>query len=127
MVWWRIDPQTGEPTGEFPAPVDDSCVFLLDEAVDAAGDAATAIGATFGASRHFPDDEVRRLLAERVLPASVRPWPGAAAELLDLVDDLWQAVDRCSREASGRPATSAERHWLCRYAHSLLRPGGDRG
>ena len=51
MVWWRIDPKTGEPTGEFLAPVDETCVFLHDEAVDAAGDAATAIEATFGASR----------------------------------------------------------------------------
>src|SRR5262245_38601850 len=109
MVWWRVDPQTGEPEGEFSAPVDSSCVYLDDAAVDAAGDAATTIEATFGASRYFSDEEVRALLLNRVPPTSVRPWPDAAAELVQLVDDLWHSVDECYQEAFSRLATPTER------------------
>ena len=122
MVWWRVDPQSGEPEGDFPAPIDGSCVYLDDSAVDAAGNAATEIEASFGASRFFSDEEVRSLLLERVPPASVRPWPDSVSELLQLVDDLWQLVDQCYQEAFGRPATPTERDLLYRYAYSLLRP-----
>lgn len=122
MVWWRVDPQSGEPEGEFLAPIGGSCVYLDDSAVDAAGDAATEIEASFGASRYFSDEEVRGLLLDRVPPASVRPSSEDAAELLRLVDDLWQLVDGCYQEAFGRAATPDERDLLFRYAHSLLRP-----
>jgi len=122
MVWWRVDPQTGEPEGEYPDAIDSSCVYLDDGAVDAAGDAATQIEATFGASRYFTDEEIRRLLLDRVPPASVRPWPDATPELLQLVDDLWQLVDECYQNRFGRVATPVERDLLYRYAFSLLRP-----
>lgn len=121
MVWWRLAPQTGKPDGDYPAPVDDSCVYLDDGALDATGNAATEIEESFGASRHFSDEEVCDLLLGRVPPASVGPWSDAAADLIQLVDALWQLVDECYHEAFGRPATPTERDFLYRYAYSLLR------
>lgn len=129
MVWWRVDPQSGEPEGEYPAPLDSSYVYLDDGAVDAAGDAATEIETSFGASRFMSDVEVQDLLLERVPPASVRRSLRDAEELLQLVDDLWHSVDERYQTALGRPATPKERDLLYRYAYSLLRPkrGGARG
>src|SRR4051794_28736100 len=111
MVWWRIDPQTGEPIGDGPAPIDDFCVYLDDIAVDAAGDAATAIKAEF-AIRNLSDEELRNLLLERALPASFLTSLDDAAELLQHVVDLWAVVDKRYLEASGRSATPIEKHCL---------------
>ncbi|MFO0799578.1 MAG: hypothetical protein U0804_19075 [Gemmataceae bacterium] len=46
-----------------------------------------------------------------------------AAELLQLVDDLWAAAERCYQQALGRSPTDVERHWLFNHAFTTLREG----
>src|SRR4051812_884909 len=91
LRWWAIDPATGLPPSDgSPSADDQSQHYLGDEVLDDAGTVADDIAATFGAHRYFSDDEVRRLIFQRELPASVRPYAEASAELLKSVDDLWR-------------------------------------
>ena len=115
--WWSIDPQTGQPSD-----VGGSTQCLGDSPIDAVAMAADAIDTAFGASRFWSDGEVRALLLDRAVPVSVRH-PSDAAELLELVDGLWQSVDICYERALHRSPTSAERHWLFSHAFDILRQG----
>jgi hypothetical protein len=96
--------------------------WLGDEVLDDAGTVADNIETTFGAHRYFSDDEARRLIFQRELPASVRPHAEASAELLESVDDLWRWIGQTYREKWDRAATAVERRWIGEFAVSILRP-----
>lgn len=119
-AWWSIDPRTGEETGD--AAPKGVCGCLGESVLSDVAMVASNIDATFGASRHFSDEEVRRLFLDRVVPASVQPYADATDELLQSVDDLWLLVEKHYRQAWDRSATQAERHWLCAAAFDILRP-----
>jgi len=115
--WWSIDPQTGEPfSGGGAVPC------LGESPIEEVEMAADAIDTAFGASQFWSDDEVRRLLLERVVPARIRH-ESDAVEPLELVDGLWQGVDICYERALHRLPTPAERHWLFSRAFAALRQG----
>lgn len=117
--WWRIDPSSGAPIGDNG---DNGAAYYLGDApLNAAGTVATNIDATFGSSRHFTDEEARRLLLDRILPNSVRPYDEAATELLESVDDLWTWVNDFYQAAWGRAANDVERQFIANYAFSVLR------
>lgn len=117
--WWRIDPSSGASIGDND---DNGAVYYLGDApLDAAGTVATNIDATFGSSRHFTDEEARRLLLDRIVPNTVRPYDEAATELLESVDDLWAWVNDCYQAKWGRSANVVERRFIADYAFSVLR------
>jgi hypothetical protein len=127
LRWWPIDPTTGVPL-DIPLSADSlSQNYLGDEALDAAGTVADNIEATFGASRHFSEDERRRLIHERQLPASVRPHADAAAELIECVDDLWKWVEQVYRDRWARPPLPAERKLITDFAIWVLRGSDENG
>ena len=103
VEWWPVDPVSGLRLEADPADAAGPASYLGDCPLDAVAQIATAIDAAFNPRRHFSDDEVRSLLLDRVVPASVRPYDDAAAELLDFVDALWDDVHRCYQETWGRP------------------------
>ena len=121
--WWCIDPHSGARTRVVDGSDDGSGFYLGDGPLADAGMVATNIDATFGSSRHFTDDEARRLLEDRVVPASVRRYPEAAAELLESVCDLWTLVDEHYRGKWRRPANEVERRFIAAHALASLRPG----
>jgi hypothetical protein len=120
--WWCIDPDSGTRRGSSAiAEGDAAASYLGDEPLREAGIAASHIDATFGAARHFTDDEVRQLLVNRVIPASVRPYAEAATELLESIDFMWTSVDECYQARWGRPANAVERRFIAEYAFSAMR------
>ena len=121
--WWRIDPASGAHIGEVDAGDDGSGCYLGDAPLADAGMAGTNIDATFGSSKHFTDEEARRLLSGRVVPASVRPHDEAATELLQSVDGLWTLVNESYNQRWNRPANEVERRFIAAYALSAMRPG----
>ena len=121
--WWCIDPNSGNRRAPSAGDkIDAAASYLGDEPLREAGIAALNIDATFGSSRHFTDDEVRQLLANRMVPASVRLYAGATAELLESIDFLWTSVDKCYQAAWGRRANAVERRFIAEYAFSVMRP-----
>jgi len=121
--WWCIDPNSGKRRAPSAGAEGDAAAsYLGDEPLREAGTVASNIDATFGSSRHFTDDEVRKLLVNRVIPASVRPYAEAATELLESVDYLWTSVDECYQATWGRPANAIERRFITEYAFSVMRP-----
>jgi hypothetical protein len=100
---------------------------LGDEPLDEAGISADNINATFGASRYFSDEETRRLIYDRELPQSVRPYADASAELLGLVDGLWKSVQQTYKEKWGRPPMPVERALIADFAIWVLRRGDESG
>jgi hypothetical protein len=119
--WWSIDPQTGEPDGN-ASRVDGAHDCLGDCPRDAVGQSVDAIETTFAVSRCFSEAEVRALLVQRVIPPSFRGGPEDSAELLDLVEGLWEGVGRCYQQALNRSVNPVERQWLLSYALNLLCP-----
>jgi hypothetical protein len=120
--WWCIDPESGERTravGDNDGP---SGFYLGDAPLGDAGMVATNIDATFGSSRYFTDEEARRLLSDRAVPASVRPYDDAATELVESVDDLWALVDESYTKKWGRPANDVERRFIAAFAMLTIRP-----
>ena len=115
--WWSIDPQTGQASD-----VGGSDQCLGDSPIQAVCMAADAIDTAFGASKFWSDEEARALLLQRVVPASVSH-PSDAAELLELVDGLWQSAAMRYERALHRSPSAAERHWLFSHAFSILRQG----
>lgn len=117
--WRTIDSYIGEPNGE-TARSESNRNVVGDCPLDAVGESAEAIEITFGASRSFSSEEIRSLLLNRVVAPSFRGGPEDAGELLELVDGLWEGVERCYRQAFGRSATQVERDWLYAYAYKYL-------
>jgi hypothetical protein len=117
--WWTIDPETGQPDGE----VRDQRIIrhcLGDSVLDEVGMSGDAIATTF-ATKSFSDEEVIALIMERALPRSFQGGAEDAAELLDLVDRIWESAQRCYQQALGRVPTDVERRWLCAAAIAALR------
>jgi hypothetical protein len=125
--WWPIDPATGKPTSESAPAQPPSDLYLGDDPLDEAGISADNIEATFGASKYFSDDETRRLIHDRELPQSLRPHADASAELLELVDDLWESVRQSYHEKWGRPPTPVERALIAEFTIWVLRRGHESG
>jgi len=120
-TWWSIDPETGE-RDEDASPAGGAAYCLGDCPLAAVGQAADAIETTFAVSRCFSEGEIRALLVERLVPPSFQGGPEDAGELLQLIEGLWEGVERCYQLALNRSANSVERRWLYVYALSLLRP-----
>jgi hypothetical protein len=117
--WWTINPETGQPDDDVTGdPITRHC--LGDSALDEVGTSGDAIATTF-ATKLFSDDEVSALIMMRVVPRSFRGGAEDAAELLDLVDGLWELAERCYHQALGRMPTDVERRWLCASAIDALR------
>jgi hypothetical protein len=119
--WWSIDPQTGEPDGDASRP-EQAPYCLGDGPLDAVAQSVDAIETIFAISRCFSEAEVRALLVERVVPPSFGGGPEDAAELLELVECLWEGAGACYQEALNRPVNPVERQWLLTYALKLLCP-----
>ena len=120
--WWVIDPATGLPSDDPIADDGRSQHYLGDEVLDDAGTAADSIEATVGAHRYFSDEEARGLIFRRELPASVRRYAEASAELLESTDDLWKWVDHTYQAKWGRGPTDVERRLIGEFAVWVLRP-----
>lgn len=119
--WWSVDPD-GFPTGVLQPDDRHSRPCVGDHVLEAARTVATDIEATFGASRYFSNEEVRRLVFERDVPASVRPYAEASADLVQSVDDLWKWVSQIYVEKWGRQLTLVERKLIAEYAVWALLP-----
>ena len=117
--WWSIDPATGD---EDASSTGGAAYCLGDCPLAAVGQAADAIETTFAVSRCFSEAEIRALLVERLVPPSFRGGPEDAAELLELIEGLWEGAEKCYQQALNRSVNSVERRWLCVYALSLLWP-----
>ena len=117
--WWTIDPKTGQPDCTVTCdPIRGHCIG--DSVLDEVGISGDAIATSF-ATKLFSDDEVAALIMNRVVPPSFQGGAEDAAELLDLVDGLWELVDRCYQQALGRLPNDVERRWLCDSAIDALR------
>jgi hypothetical protein len=120
--WWRIEPDSGVRICTVDVGDDTSGYYLGDAPLCDAGMIGTNIDATFGSSRYFTDVEARRLLSDRVVPASVSPYDDATTELLESIDGLWTLVDQSYQKRWGRPANEVERRFIAAYALSAMRP-----
>jgi len=117
--WWTIDRQTGQPDrGVTREPI--LCHCLGDSALDEVSVSGDAIATTF-ATRLFSDDEVFALVMKRALPPSFQGGEEDAAELLQLVDGLWNSAERCYQHALGHTPNEIERRWLYASAFEALR------
>jgi hypothetical protein len=120
--WWPVDPASGAQLPAQPGATGPADCYLGDGPLEAVAVIAAAIDAGFNPRRHFSHEEVRALLSERRVPASVEPHDDAAEELLDFVESMWLDVDACYQRAWGRDANPDERRLIVDYGTSLLRP-----
>ena len=120
--WWCIDPESGARTRAVGNDDNPSGFYLGDAPLTDAGMVATNIDATFGSSKHFTNEEAKRLVSDRVVPATVRPYDEAATELVESIDDLWTLVDESYTQRWGRPANEVERRFIAAFAISAMRP-----
>lgn len=120
--WWCIDPESGSRTRAVRGDDGPSGFYLGDAAFRDVNMVAINIDATFGSSRYFTVEEAQRLLLDHIVPASVRRYDEAAAELVEAIDDLWTLVDENYTKRWGRPANEVERRFITAYAVSSIRP-----
>jgi len=138
MGWWQIDPETGEPLKDDHSRLSRPPDFVLlnavpgvdkDEEAHYLGDGPWDMAYStvdkikpliIGMQRHS-EEEVRMLFLDRVIPKTfVDLKPEAADSLLRAVDELWKHVNWCYQEDWERPASPAERRWVCEYAVERL-------
>ena len=107
MGWWQIDPATGMPlrtSGKDPAQVDEC--YTGDSPWDAAAGSMEELRELVG-DAEFTPDEAKRLVFNRIVPDWVDP--GDAAEVLRIVDAMWDEVDDCYEESWERKAKPLEK------------------
>lgn len=91
--WWRIDPDLGARLN-IPLDAERGLKLYLGAPLHEAQFVASNIWCSFA---RFSREEGFSLLIDREVPVSIRPYPDAAAELLESIDDLWSLVDEWSR------------------------------
>lgn len=129
MGWYRIDPNTGkslEQPSKLSQPTDfvllnavpgvdddEAACYLGDGPSDIAVDTVRQLKQMLGASIQPEANDLRRLVWNQKIPAAWKLKAEQKAQLLEVIEALWDDVDGIYEDQWERPAHKSEKKWIC--------------